>query len=394
MMDDTINLAKLEKSVEWLDNERRNDKTVLAGLQSKIDNLDTENSALRMRITDLEGELSRLNTLMARVGQFEADMSNVRTELTRQVDEVKSTAQEKHIQTEKNQQRIEDLNADLTELRKKVATQENLAELLEDRKEEDIRLARLIEEVKAQVSNTTRFDEEYKRSLRVFDETLRQEAKRLTDIQGEIAAMRKRQDETRGKQDLLGDSMRKLEIRIKELLDAESERREEQTAFIEKVNIVLVERDRTFKAWSDRFDKMEAITSNLEGEISGLEDTHRATKQTLSSLDEVTQRFDRRVNEITEVQRLNEDRFRQEWTTFKSDDQKRWSNYSLAQDEQHREMNRDLGSFGERITTLEELIDQLQDTLEQVGRDDVKRMQAQLNTIRESIETYNKIFKA
>ena len=394
MMDDTINLAKLEKSVEWLDNERRNDKTVLAGLQSKIDNLDTENSALRMRITDLEGELSRLNTLMARVGQFEADMSNVRTELTRQVDEVKSTAQEKHIQTEKNQQRIEDLNADVTELRKKVATQENLAELLEDRKEEDIRLARLIEEVKAQVSNTTRFDEEYKRSLRVFDETLRQEAKRLTDIQGEIAAMRKRQDETRGKQDLLGDSMRKLEIRIKELLDAESERREEQTAFIEKVNIVLVERDRTFKAWSDRFDKMEAITSNLEGEISGLEDTHRATKQTLSSLDEVTQRFDRRVNEITEVQRLNEDRFRQEWTTFKSDDQKRWSNYSLAQDEQHREMNRDLGSFGERITTLEELIDQLQDTLEQVGRDDVKRMQAQLNTIRESIETYNKIFKA
>lgn len=394
MMDDTINLAQLEKRVEWLDNERRNDKTALAGLQSKIENLDTENSALRMRIADMEGEISRLNTLMARVGQFEVDMSNVRTELTRQVDEVKSTAQEKHIQTEKNQQRIEDLNADVTELRKKVATQENLAELLEDRKEEDIRLARLIEEVKAQVSDMTRFDEEYKRSLRVIDETLRQEAKRLTDIQGEIAAMRKRQDETRGKQDLLGDSMRKLEIRIKELLDAESERREEQTAFVEKVNIVLVERDRTFKAWSDRFEKMEAITSNLEGEISMLEDTHRATKQTLSSLDEVTQRFDRRVNEITEVQRLNEDRFRQEWTTFKSDDQKRWSNYSLAQDEQHREMNRDLGSFGERIATLEELIDRLQDTLEQVGRDDIKRMQAQLNTIRESIETYNKIFKA
>jgi chromosome segregation ATPase len=394
MMDDTINLAQLEKRVEWLDNERRNDKTALAGLQSKIENLDTENSALRMRIADMEGEISRLNTLMARVGQFEVDMSNVRTELTRQVDEVKSTAQEKHIQTEKNQQRIGDLNADLTELRKKVATQEDFPELLEDRKEEDIRLARLIEEVKAQVSDMTRFDEEYKRSLRVIDETLRQEAKRLTDIQGEIAAMRKRQDETRGKQDLLGDSMRKLEIRIKELLDAESERREEQTAFVEKVNIVLVERDRTFKAWSDRFEKMEAITSNLEGEISMLEDTHRATKQTLSSLDEVTQRFDRRVNEITEVQRLNEDRFRQEWTTFKSDDQKRWSNYSLAQDEQHREMNRDLGSFGERIATLEELNDRLQDTLEQLGRDDIKRMQAQLNTIRESIETYNKIFKA
>lgn len=392
-MDDTLNLAQLEKRVEWLDNERRNDKTALASLQSKIENLDTENSALRMRIADMEGEISRLNTLLARVEQFELDISNVRTDLTRQVDDVKGTAQEKHIQTEKHQQRIEDLNADVTELRKMIAAQENFAELIEARKEEDIRLARLIEEVKAQVNDMTRFDEEYKRSLRVMEESQRQEAKRLTDIQGEIAAMRKRQDETRGKQDLLGDSMRKLEIRIKELLEAESERRDEQTAFFEKISIAQVERDRTFKAWSDRFDKMEAITSGLEDEISVLEDTHRAAKQTLSSLDEVTQRFDRRVNEITEVQRLNEDRFRQEWTTFKSDDQKRWSNYTLAQDEQHREMNRDLGSFGDRISNLEELIERLQDTLEQVGRDNIKRMQAQLNTIRESIETYNKIFK-
>lgn len=393
-MDDTLNYAQLEKRVEWLDNERRNDKTTIAGLQSKIENLGTENSGLRMRVADMESEIARLNTLMARVEQFELDISNARSDLSRQIDDVKGNTQEKHVQIEKNVHRIDDLNLDITEIRKKVSSYESFPQLIEDRKEEDIRLGRLIEELKAQVNEISRFDDEYKRSLRVMDENQRQEAKRLTDIQGEITATRKRQDETRGKQDLLGDSMRKLEVRIKELLDAESERREGQTAFFEKINIAQVERDRTFRAWSERFDRMEAITQDLEGEVSGLEDTHHAVKQSLGALDETTQRFDRRVNEITEVQRLNEDRFRQEWTTFKSDDQKRWSNYTLAQDEQHREMNRDLQSFGDRMANLEDLSERLQETLDQMGRDNIKRMQAQLNTIRESIEAYNKIFKA
>jgi len=386
-------MAQLEKRVEWLDNERRNDKTAIAGLQSRIDNLGTENSSLRMRIADLESEISRLSTLLMRVEQFELDISNVRTELSRHIDEVKDSAQEKFIQTEKNVQSIEDLNLDLIELRKKIASYETYPDLIEERKEEDIRLARLIEVLKAQVNEITRFDDDYQRSLRVMEESQRQEAKRLTDVQGEIAAIRKRQDETRGKQDLLGDSMRKLEVRIKELLEAESERQEAQTAFIEKINLAQVERDRTFRSWSERFDRMEMITKDLDEEISGLEDTHSAVTKSLKSLDEVTQRFDRRVNEITEVQRLNEDRFRQEWTTFKSDDQKRWSNYVLAQDEKHREMTRDLEGNNHRIANLEDLINRLQDTIEQVGRDDLKRMQAQLKTIRESIEAYNKIFK-
>ncbi|MFU8826521.1 MAG: hypothetical protein ACNA70_03420 [Brevefilum sp.] len=392
-MDDTLSLSKLEQRIEWLDNERRNDKTVLAGLQNKIDNLSTENSALRMRLADLESEISRLNTLMARVDQFDVEISNLRTDLSRQIEDVKGSTVDKFVQIEKNNQRIVDFNLDINDLRKKIAALENTSDLIDERKEEDIRLGRLIEELKAQVTNISRFDEEYKRSLRVVEENQRQEAKKTTDLQGEIAAIRKRQDETRGKQDLLSDSMRKLEIRIKELLDAESERQEEQTAFIEKINIAQVERDRTFRGWSERFERMETVTRDLESEVTDLDETHNAVKKSLSTLDEVTQRFDRRVNEITEVQRLNEDRFRQEWTTFKSDDQKRWSNYTLAQDEQHREMNRDLEGFDKRIVNLEDLVKTTQETLDQVGRDDIKLMQAQLIALRESIEAYQKIFK-
>ncbi|MDI9566231.1 MAG: hypothetical protein QM230_05315 [Chloroflexota bacterium] len=393
-MNDLANLAQLEKRIDFLDNERRNDKTALAAMQSKIDNLTTENSSLRMRLSDLESEISRINTIMARVDQFDVEIANLRTEFSRQIDEIKSSSIEKSLQAEKHSQRIEDLNLDLIDVRKKIAEFEQLPGQIEERKVEDSRLARSIEELKVRVNEINRFDEEYKRSVKMLEENIRQENKRVTDLQGEISALRKRLDESRGKQDLVSDGMRKLDIRIKELVDAESERKEAQIAFIEKINVAQVERDRTFRSWSERFEKVETIAHDVESEITKLTETHSSARKTLSSLDEVTQRFDRRVNEITEVQRLNEDRFRQEWTTFKSDDQKRWSNYTLAQDEQHREMNRELESFGDRITNLETLIKSLQDDLDQVGRENLKRMQAQFMAVRESIEAYNKIFKS
>jgi septation ring formation regulator EzrA len=91
---------------------------------------------------------------------------------------------------------------------------------------------------------------------------------------------------------------------------------------------------------------------------------------------------------------LNEDRFRQEWTTFKSDDQKRWSNYTLAQTEQHREINKNIEGMEERFSNLEELVKDMRDNIQQIGKDDIKRMQALLTSLRDSIEVYKNIFKS
>ena len=392
-MDKPLDVEQLEKRVEWLDNERRSDKTLIASLQNKLEAIETENAALRLRLADLDNEITRLNTLMARLENFEQDLNKLDTETSRQINTFKESLQETQIRTERHRKQIEDQNGDITSLRKHIQKFDGIHELIEDRKKEDLRLSGLIEETKAQFNEVQRFDEEYKRSLKMLEENRRQDAKRLTDLQGEIASIRKRQEETRAKQELVGDDMRKLENRIKGLLEAESERRESQTAFIEKMNMAQVEQERKFKQWAERFDKMETITAGLEQEMTNLENTHRSVKQSQAALDEVTQRFERRINEITEVQRLNEDRFRQEWTTFKSDDQKRWSNYTLSQEEQHREMNRSLDGVGDRLMTLEEELDSIEENMHQLGREDIRQMQALLTSLRESLDTYNQIFK-
>ncbi len=391
-MDKPLDNQNIEKRLEWLDNERRSDKALIASIQQQLESISTENSTLRTQLADLQSEITRLNTLMLRLKQFEQDVSTLQTDTNRQMEGFKDAVQEKQIQTDINQRGIETLNETIRNIRSKVADYESINAILEDRKDEDIRLSSLIEELKTQVNEIARFDDEYKRNLHMIEENHRQDSKRLTDFQGEIATIRKRQDETRGKQELFGDNIRKIDGRIKNLLDAESERRQTQTAFNEKINLMQVKRDRIFNQWAERFEKMEQITADLDEEISGLENTHRSVKQTQGTLDEVTQQFRRRINEITEVQRLNEDRFRQEWTTFKSDDKKRWSNYTLSQDEQHREMNKSLNSLADRITNLEDLLEVLDENFKKFGRDYIKHIKSLLNTYRETLDTYNSTF--
>ncbi len=388
-MDKPFDSQQIEKRLEWLDNEHRNDKSLIASMQKQLEAVSSENTTLRKQLSEIQSDVTRLNTLMLRLEQFEKDIASLEAESNRQLDGFKDDVQNIQSQTHSNQREIETLNSSFLSHRNKFADYDDVKSNLEGQKEEDIRSFQFMEELKTQVNDIARFDDEYKRNLHIIEENRRQDSKRLTDFQGEIAALRKRQDETRGKQELSSDSIRKIDGRIKNLLVAESERRQTQTAFVEKINLGQVERDRLFNQWTERFEKMEKITAELEEEITGLETTHRSVKKSQAELDEITQQFRRRINEITEVQRLNEDRFRQEWTTFKSDDQKRWSNYTLSQDEQHREMNKSIDGLVERITNQEDNLDILKENFRKLGRDNLKRMQNILAVYRESIDNQN-----
>ena len=54
------------------------------------------------------------------------------------------------------------------------------------------------------------------------------------------------------------------------------------------------------------------------------------------------------------MQRLMEEKLRQEWATYKSDDQKRWTNYSLGQDEIQTEYQRSVQGLQNRMQLIED----------------------------------------
>ena len=94
----------------------------------------------------------------------------------------------------------------------------------------------------------------------------------------------------------------------------------------------------------------------MELQVAALDDTIRAAKRSQDAYNELNQKLERRIAEISEMQRLAEDRIRQEWVAFKADEQKRWTSHSLSQEEAMRDLRKDLDKLESRVTVLDEFI--------------------------------------
>src|SRR3989337_2302504 len=126
----------------------------------------------------------------------------------------------------------------------------------------------------------------------------------------------------------------------------------------------------------------------MEAQLISMDETHRAVKRLKESTDELIQRVERRVNEITEVQRLAEERFRQEWVTFKADDQKRWTNYTLTQEEQTREATRGQGKLIDRLASIEDDLQEVKDIAQQLNEQVARKLQNLLALARDWVADY------
>jgi methyl-accepting chemotaxis protein len=273
-------------------------------------------------------------------------------------------------------------------------TLEALGELrrgIQGRVEEDSRLGRSIAELEKKISDFARTDDDMRRTIRLTEDARKQDAKRIADIQGELAAIRKRADEAREKSDLNSDTLRQLDSRINELLASETDRRIAQVTFIEQQNLAQVERDRAWKDIQTRFENFSRQTANLDQQLLTLEETQRSVKRSQEAFDDINTRLERRINEITEIQRLAEDRFRQEWVTFKADDQKRWTNYSLTQDELVKDIRAELEKINQHIAALDDVTQSLQDLIQQTSDATETQLQELMNWAHEFLTNYERI---
>ena len=105
-------------------------------------------------------------------------------------------------------------------------------------------------------------------------------------------------------------------------------------------------------------------------------ETYRQMKKVLEDFERVGERLERRINEVAETQRLSEERFRQEWNSWNADDQKRWKQFTLTNDEAWRLHDKEYEQFRLKFN---DSVAQLPPIVEQIDRLwHVNRAQAQL----------------
>lgn len=353
--DGFVDMEQIMKRLEWLDNERRKDKSRITALESRITDLNTSNTLLQTELKDTHEEIAKFTNLYNRIDLVDHQISQLRIDAFRQLEERDKThtEREKEIDTARRNG-MDSVNRTLGELRKSIEPLQEIRKTLLTRNEEYFRLNRMIEEVNSRIETASLDKEEYGRFQKTIEENRKQDAKRVTDVHTEMGAYRKRIDEMRGRVDLVNDNLRRIEQRMNELLSTESERKQSALTFQEKQSLQLLEFEKTWQEWKKAFDEIVLKAAGLETQMQSIENTQRSVKRSQDTLDEVTNRFDRRTNELVEMERLMEEKLRQEWTQFKEDNQKRWQSYQLGQEEIFNDHKRASETLQTRIQSIED----------------------------------------
>ncbi|MBU2610615.1 MAG: hypothetical protein KJ606_06660 [Chloroflexi bacterium] len=387
-----MELEQIIKRLDWLDEEHRKDKNAISTLEERLASCDGNLRSLSQQIKELSVDISRLTTTAARVEQFDDNLAKNRLEVNRFIEDLEKKHEAKQLEESKQfQAEFNSINKSLTNLRKLKDAVSEIKEGIKVRIDEEARLSRAVSELKGKMDAALRASQDVQHAQGLVEESRRQDSKRLADLQGEISANRKRIEEVRERGDLSTDGIRRIETRLTELLASEAERRQSQTAFIEQQSRLQVDRNRTWKEWEERLEPLARQTESIEARLQELDAAQRAVKRAREVYEEIVQKFERRINEITEMQRLSEDRFRQEWVTFKSDDQKRWSGYTLAHEEQKRDAGTGVQKLVERVTALEDQTQSQQDVLHQTKEAYEQYFHGMLAQIHELLTAYDRI---
>ncbi len=377
--------------LQWLDDEHRKDKTSLEELGKQFTSMETTLNAISSQVKTLSKQASEMAPAVARLAQFDEMMSKQRLDMNKAIDENEKRSQRRDQESAKlHQSQLEEINKSLAGLNVSFSP-EAVAKQTRERAAEEKRLNQVITEIRQKLEEALKSNAEILRAQKGIDEARRQDLKRMTDFQGEVTSVRKRADEAREKAILHGDSIRNLENRISEILAAETERKDSQAAFLDQQAMGQVERDRAWKDWRDKYDAFQKQAEALESQAGTFDETLRTAKRAQDTYTELNQKLERRISEVSEMQRLAEDRMRQEWVTFKADEQKRWTGHSLSQEEAMRDLRKDMDKLEQRVGLLDDAAQVMQDQLHQTSDTTEQQLQELMNVAHDWLSAYERI---
>jgi hypothetical protein len=373
----------LKNRVDWLDGERRKDKALLAKLEERLANM---TGMLESQAKQLQETGAQLTKLKTRVQPQKIDelIAKHREDTARALDAMDKRRLELEDQAgrsraiEKN--RIEKT---IGEFKKQIELLGDLQESMEARKSEQARQAVLLQDMRKTLDAIQKRDEERTRIIAATEEGRLQDIRRMADIQGEQQAIREKSNENSARLDAVESAGRRIDGRLSELMALELERRNAMAIWQEQQTSAMVERERQWKDWEKRSaDSIVRMTEFLK-QAESFQELHRTMRQSINEYQVLSDRMEQKIKETAEIQRIQEDRLRQDWTTFLADDQKRWTAQNLTWDDEWRERDRRFAKVADKLVRMEEEFEEISDALRSAQEGDRARLETLANTIRE-----------
>lgn len=359
-----MDINQLARMIEWLDEERRRDKNTIATLEERLAQQQDTITSLQGRLSGLESDQTVLQTqVRSHVPEPEL-MEHVRQEMRQVIEAMES----RRLNAEREAERRAGLERDsitrpVQELAEKVTRLERTTTEMPALQIERDRFASQIANLDQRIEDLAKKSAEPERRLAFLEEQRRQDVRRISELETDYPEIQKQIDGIRPKLTLLEDLALRNERRVQEVQNTDRDRREQIQAFIDQQTLLLQQRDSQIEELTRRFGEQDSMMQQNIERFETWEEAYRQMKLIIDDFQRISDRLERRINEVAEMQRLSEERFRQEWNDWRSEDQKRWKQFTLSNDEVWRLHDKDFERFVERVEALTASIDPLSDGL-------------------------------
>lgn len=358
---DTNQIARM---IEWLDEERRHDKQTIAKLEERLAQQSDTIDKLQRRVNGVESDQTVIREATLPAEKERELMERARQEMREMLDNTEYRRKNAEREAEKRQEisresimrTVRDLQEQLDKLRR------NRTSISEVKTEGD-RTSDSVVVLQQRIDDLSKKLEEPDRRLSFLEEQRRQDTRRLSELESEIPEIRKQIDSIRPKMSLLEDLSLRNERRVQEVHNAERERREQIQQFIDSQQLQVQQQQQKIDDIIKRFGKYdEEMEKNLE-RFETWASAYRDMKRIIGDFERIGDRLECRINEVAEMQRLSEERFRQEWDEWRDDDQKRWKQLTLSNDEVWRNHDKEFEQYTSRLEDVQATVEPLQDSL-------------------------------
>ncbi len=384
------NSRQISNKIDWLDEQRRKDRKLMAELKEEFRAALDRNQGLKVGVTALEGDVAEVREFLDRVEKVDDMVEQQREEFSDRMEAAEAirTKFERESERVRHLER-EAINRSLTELGEGMQGLGQLQEDVASRKEEEYRARADINEISRSVERVARSVDENEHLISNMHERRRSDSKRTAEFSSATEAVRKRLDDLKPKIELLQDVSIRNENRISELTGLETERKLSQNAWIEQQAVTHAERERWWAELQRKSAEIEALIEGSARKLGAFGDTHRKMEQALSALDDNIAGIERRLGESAEVQRVNHERLHDEWGFFVAEGQKNRATDIMNRDELWREHDRKDKQYSARLEMLEDAEKTTGKILKHLRSMDQERLKSVFSVLRKFMSEYD-----
>jgi hypothetical protein len=174
--------------------------------------------------------------------------------------------------------------------------------------------------------------DERTRSLPYMVDQRAQDNKRIAQLQAENVDLLKRTDATASRVPLLDERMQRLEKELHRIQPIPEQVRQDQQVFLEAQKLADVERTRQMGQWAQDFAAQRELIEKQGLRMREFDVRYEAAGRAIKALEEFQAQIVHGQKQVSELQRLAEERQRKELGEWQGENEQRWKKETLRWD--------------------------------------------------------------